>query len=223
MSSPKVRRRSLSFRTFASLILITAVTATLGLVGSGCSDSGSAQNNPFDAGTGPITTKTKGPITQDVVEKLITRKLGDAGVQGQPVIRSVTLTPETGGTFVSMELNRTASCHPGALVGTSVTMAQQVMSAIFLYPDVSRTQLTLYGPTEDAKDKDKQAVRILVTKEAASKIDWFQFNESTVASLSSDFWVEPSVLANYQQFGSAPITDPAKLQAANGGTTKTTP
>lgn len=223
MSRPKIRRRSLSLRSLISFLAASTVAvALLGFMVSGCGSS-SAENNPFDAGTGPVTTKTKGPISENVIENLVTRKLGDAGIQGQPVIRSVTLTPEAGGTFVDMELNRTSSCHPGALVGTAVTMAQQVMSAVFLYPDVSRAQLTLYGTTEDAKDKDKQAVRILVTREAAAKIDWFQFSESTVASLSTEFWVEPGVLANFQQYGSAPITDPAKLQAANSGTATTTP
>lgn len=223
MSSPKIRLRSLSLRSMASILLVSAIAASLMIfTAAGCGSS-AAEGNPFDVGTGPITTKAKGPISREVVQNLITRKLGDSGIQGQPVIRDVTLTPEAGGTFVSMELNRTASCHPGALVGTSVTMSQQVMSAVFLYPDVSRVQLTLYGPTEDVKDKDKQAVRILVTRDAAAKIDWFQFNESTVASLSSEFWVEPSVMANFQQYGSAPITDPTKLQAANGGAAATTP
>ena len=223
MSSLNNRRRSTSLRSFIPLILASAVAALslLALIASGCGGSGSAQTGSLDAGTGPATTKNKGPITQDLVQNLIKRKLGDAGVQGQPVIRTVTLTPESGGVTVNMELNRTASCHPGALVGTAVTMAQQVMSAEFLYPDVQKAQLILYGPSEDPKDKDKPAVRIVVTKDAAAKIDWFQFNEQTVAGLVSDYWVEPSVYANYQQYGSAPITDQEKLQAANS--TKTTP
>jgi hypothetical protein len=204
-------------------LLLVAMTVALALVAASCSES-SDRTNSFDIGTGPITTLTKDPISKGTVESLVTRKLGDAGAQGQPVIRSVTLTPESDGTFLAIELNRTASCHPGALVGTAVTMSQQIMSAIFRYPDVARMQLTLYGPTENAADKDKQAVRIMITKEAAAKIDWFQFNEKTVAGLATEFWVEPTVLTNYQQYGSAPITDQSKLQEANNGaTTKTTP
>jgi hypothetical protein len=217
--------RYLLLRPLALVFLLTAATFVLAAGAVGCSDSSDDKTSSFDIGTGPITNRAKDPISKELVENLVTRKLGDAGAQGQPVIRSITLTPEAGGMYLAIDLNRTASCHAGALVGTSVTMAQQVMSALFRYPDVSRVQMTLYGPTEEFQDKDKQAVRIMVTKESAAKIDWFQFKETTVASLASEYWIEPSVNQSYLQYGSAPITDPALLQEANGGgaATATTP
>lgn len=223
MSSFIFNRSSISRASF-KFFSVVALAAGLALGIAGCSDSSDKTGNA-DISTGPITTKAKDPISREAVETLVTRKLGDTALQGQPVIRSVTLTPEGSGKYVAIDLNRTASCHAGALVGTAIGMAQQIMSAAFRYPDVNRVALTLYGPTEDAVDKDKEAVRIMVTKDAAGKIDWFQFNENTVASLSSEYWVEPSVLANFQQYGSAPITDPALLQQANPGTatTPTTP
>jgi len=221
VSVPAFRSRYHSIRMVIKIFLLAGVTAALALGIAGCSDS-TESTNSFDIGTGPITNRAKEPISKDTVEKLVTRKLGDAGAQGLPVIRSVVLTPEGNGMYLAIDLNRTASCHAGALVGTAVTTAQQIMSALFRYPDVSRIQLTLYGPTEEAKDKDKQAIRIVVTKDAAAKIDWFQFKEATVASLATEYWVEPSVNQSYLQYGSAPITDPALLQQANNGAAATT-
>ncbi len=203
-----------SFRSSLKVFFLAAAAACLALVTFGCSDT-TERTNSFDIGTGPITTKTKDPISREAVEKLVTRKLGDVGIAGQPVIRSLALAPEPGGVYVSIDLNRTASCHPGQLVGTAVTMAQQVMSAVFLYPDVGRMQLTLYGPTEDAKDKDTMAVRIMVNRESASKIDWFQFRDATVETLATEFWVEPTIYANWKQYGGAAITDAQQQAAAN--------
>lgn len=208
-------RLSRLFRRPVKAAFLVAIVAAAALAGAGCGDNGST--SAFDIGTGPVTVKAKDPISREAVETIVTHKLGDAGIQGQPVIRSVTLTPEGTGTFVSIDLNRTSSCHPGALVGTAVNMGQQVMSAVFRYPDVSKVQLTLYGITEEAKDKDTQAVKIMVTKDAANKIDWFQFKEETVGTLASEYWIEPSVLVNYQTYGSAAILDEALRQAANGG------
>lgn len=222
MSVPVFRSRYHSIRMIVKIFLLAGVAAALAIGVGGCSDNSSESTNSFDIGTGPITNRAKDPISRDAVEKLVTRKLGDAGVQGQPVIRSVVLTPEANGTSLTIDLNRTASCHSGALVGSAVTMAQQVMSALFRYPDVSQIQLTLYGPTEAAQDRDKQAVRIVVTKDAAAKIDWFQFKETTVASLATEYWIEPAVKENYLLYGSAVITDPALLQQANSGAASTT-
>jgi hypothetical protein len=209
-------KRHLSKRTFIGTFLLAVMALATALTAFGCSDS-NEKTSAFDIGTGAITNKTKEPISKEAIEALVTRKLGDAGVAGQPVIRSLNLTPEAGGVFVNIELNRTASCHAGALVGTAVTMSQQVMSAVFRYPDVSRMQLSLYGTTEDAADKDKLGVRVMVTKEAAAKIDWFQFKDTTASTLATEFWVEPTIYANWQQFGGAPIADEATRAAANNG------
>lgn len=202
-----------------SALLKNVISSLLALVfvfsAVACSDSEESSNS-FDIGTGPITTTNKGPVSKDVVEKLVDRKLGDAGVAGQPVIRSITLTPSAAGTDLSIDLNRTASCHSGALVGSAVTTAQQLMSALFRYPDVNKIQLTLYGPTEELKDKDLPAVRIMVTKDSAAKIDWFQFSEKTVATMATEYWLEPCVEQSYNQYGGAVISDPALLEQANG-------
>ena len=215
-------RSFLSSSFLVKIFVVMVLTIAIVLTAFGCSDSND-KSGAFDIGTGPITTKAKDPITKEAVEALVTRKLGDAGNAGQPVIRSVTLTPDANGNYVNIELNRTASCHAGALVGTATNMSQQVMSALFRYPDVSRIQLSLYGTTEDLKDKDKLGVRILVNKDAASKIDWFQFKDTTVSTLASEFWVEPTIYANWQQYGGAPIADEATRQAANTGGSTTTP
>jgi len=209
-------KRHLSTRAFIGTFLLAAIAIISALAAFGCSD-GNDKTNAFDIGTGAITTKTKEPISKEAVEALVTRKLGNAGVAGQPVIRAVTLTPEAGGVYVNLELNRTESCHAGALVGTAVTISQQVMSLVFRYPDVSRMQLSLYGTTEEAADKDKLGVRVMVTRETASNIDWFQFKDTTVSTLATEFWVEPSIYANWQQYGADPIADEATRAAANNG------
>jgi len=205
-------------------LLAMAFAGVLALAGTACSEN-SENTSSFDVGTGPITTKAKEPITKETVQKLADRKLGDAGAAGQSVVRAITLTPDGAGTSVIIDLNRASSCHAGALVGTGISMAQQMMSAVFRYPDVSKVQVTLYGPTEAPEDLDKPAVRIVVTKDAATKIDWFQFTEKTAATLATEFWVEPCVYQNYQQYGGAVITDEGLLsQAKSGcGTTPATP
>lgn len=218
----KHRFRGLNHQRCGGIILSLALTAAAILsvtVLPGCDDN-SADNQPsYEVSTAPITTKAKDPISRDAVEKIVTHKLGDTGIAGQPVIRSITLTPEANGVFVSVELNRTASCHPGQLVATAATMAQQVMSAAFRYPDVSRVQLSLYGVTEAAKDKDTLAVRMMVTRAAATNIDWFAFNDINAEKVSTEFWVEPTIYANWKQYGGGAITDESQKAAANAAAT----
>lgn len=181
---------------------------------SGCGDSTSAKP-AVDVGTGPATVKAKDPISKEAVEKIVSRKLGDTAAAGEPMIRNLTLTPETNGVFVNIDLNRTTSCHPGALTGTTVTISQQVMAALFLYPDVSRVQVTIYGTTDAAADKDKAATTVMVDKATATNIDWFQFNDSTVEKLATSFWADPVVYQNWKQYGGAELTDEAQKAAAN--------
>ncbi len=209
-------------RQYHKFFFLAATAAVLIFIGAGCSDSTQKARMP-DIGTGPLTTLTKDPISKDAVEKLVNRKLGDAGVAGQPVIRSITITPEAGGKSVAIDLNRTASCHPGQLIGSSVTMSQQLMSALFRYPDVSRVQLALYGLTDEPQDLNTKVTQIMVTREAAAKIDWAQFSDANVEKLASEFWAEPSVYANWKIYGGGALTDPAAQAAANGGQTTQTP
>lgn len=207
---------------FFSFLILLAALLTI----AGCGSS-TTERPTYDVVTGPVTTKAKDPVSQDAVEKIVTRKLGDAGIAGQPVIRTITLTPEAGGVFADIQLNRTSSCHPGQLVGTAISMSQDVMSAIFRYPDVGRVQLTVFGTTEMPEDKDKPAARIMLTKAATANLDWFQFTNATVEKLSTEFWVEPNIYANWKQYGGAAITDEAQKAAANeasaAATTPTTP
>lgn len=208
--------------TSVVLMLASLLTVTI-LAGCG----GDTTERPkYEAVTGGSMTgpaKPKDPISKEAVEKIVTRKLGDAGIAGQPVLRQLTLTPEAGGTFVDIQLNRTASCHPGQLVGTAVSMSQNVMSAVFRYPDVARVQLTLFGTTESIEDKDKAAVRILVTKDVAANLDWFQFTDANVEKLAAEFWAEPGIYANWKVYGGGAITDEAQRAAANAGVTTPAP
>jgi len=89
------------------------------------------------------------------------------------------------------------------------------MAALFLYPDVSKVQVTIYGTTDDPADKDKPATTVMVDKATASKIDWFQFNDSTVETMATSFWADPVVYQNWKQYGGAELTDEAQKAAAN--------
>ena len=89
------------------------------------------------------------------------------------------------------------------------------MAALFLYPDVARVQVTIYGTTDDAADADKPATTVMVDKTTASKIDWFQFNDSTVETMATSFWADPVVYQNWKQYGGAELTDEAQKAAAN--------
>lgn len=215
------RRKERRFGRFSKVLLTATIAVAGAAVISGCGDSAS-EKPTNDMSTGPATVKSKGPISREAVETVVTRKLGDAESAGEPVIRQLTLTPDANGVSVSIDLNRTSSCHPGQLTGTAITMAQQVMSALFLYPDVSQIQLTLYGTTTEVADKDKPATSITVTRERASNIDWFQFTDANVEKLASSFWVDPVIYANWKQFGGEVITDDAAIAAANAAAATTT-
>lgn len=209
-------KHNLSTRT--GLVLVTVSILTAIILFSGCGDGTSAKP-AVDVGTGPATVKAKDPISREAVEKVVSRKLGDTAAAGQPMIRSLTLTPEANGQFVNIDLNRTSSCHPGALTGTTVTISQQVMAALFLYPDVSRVQVTIYGTTDASADKDKPATTVMVDKATASKIDWFQFTDANVEKLATSFWADPVVYRNWKQYGGAELTDEAQKAAANAAAT----
>ena len=204
-------------KSFVLIISALAVALLAGLAATGCGSSVPASADD-QVNTGPLTITSKGPVNKEGIQATLDRQLGDAGIAGQPVTRSITLTPEAGGVFVDIQLNRTASCHPGQLVGTVVDITKHVMSSTFRYSDVSRVQISLYGPTELVQDKDKLAARVMVTKEQSTKIDWAAFTDQNAAQLSSEYWIEPSIYENWKKYGSAAITDPAQRAAANAGT-----
>ncbi|MHB0866863.1 MAG: hypothetical protein ACYC6B_00305 [Thermoleophilia bacterium] len=195
--------------TLLSLIAVSALAL-------GCGSS-TTERPTYDAITGGSNSiaAPKDPVSQDVVEKIVSRKIGEEGNAGLPIIRQITLMPETGGTFVDIQLNRTSACHPGQLVGTAITMSQNVMSAVFRYTDVTRVQLTMFGTSESLADKDKAVARIMLTKETASTVDWFQFTDANVERLANEFWVEPTLYENWKQYGGGAITDQSQLNAAN--------
>lgn len=206
------------FKSILLMLILPAAALAAALFLSGCGDT--AEAPVYDIGTGSFTTKTsKGPVSQEAVDSIVKRKLGDTDLAGKPMVRSIAITPEEGGQHVEIEISRTSSCHPGQVVGTAVTAAQQIMSAVFRYDDVSSIRLGLYGTTEEPKDLDKLAVRIMVTKAGAAKIDWFQFNDQNVETLASEFWAEPEIYSNWKQYGGAAITDEAQKAAANAPAT----
>jgi hypothetical protein len=195
------------------LIMVPAIVAL-----GGCSgDSGSAESTAnTSTGSEHVTLKAKDPVTKEAVTKMVTRKVGSVDYAGDPIIRKITLSPEGGGTFVDIAVGRPPSCHPGQVVGYITEMSRGFMSSLFLYPDVVKVQVTLYGTTEDHSTKNDMAARDLMTKADADKIDdWFKFDENTIGQMSTEYWVEPTIYANWQQYGSAAITDPALLQQAN--------
>jgi len=209
-SSIKTTARAVTLLTPAVLL------AVFTLWSGGCS-SGSAKSDPLQLGAGLVKTDTSGPVTSDAVERLIALKVGDKGADGEPVIRSLTVKTESGGTDVHLELNRPVSCHPGALVGTAVTVARLVMSSVYQHPDAGNVSIVFYGAGEGSDSQDTPAVRIAMTRASATAIDWVKLDEDNIGALATEYWVEPSVLQNYHDYGSAPIDDPALLEQAAGG------
>ncbi len=196
----------------ASAFLLLAL-----LVWTGCSGNSETADTPASTLTGSkVTLKAKDPVTEEAVTKMVTRKVGSVDYAGDPIIRNIKLTPDGQGTFVDINVGRPPSCHPGQVVGYITEMSRGFMSSLFLYPDVTKVQVTLYGTTEDAASKDVMAARALMVKADADKIsDWFKFDENTIGSLCTEYWVEPDIYANWQKYGSTAITDPALLEQAN--------
>ncbi len=211
-------RRPPSSGRLAAIITASAFLLLALLAWTGCSGNSQTADTPASTLTGSkVTLKAKDPVTKEAVTKMVTRKVGSVDYAGDPIIRDIKLTPDgQQGTFVDINVGRPPSCHPGQVVGYITEMSRGFMSSLFLYPDVTKVQVTLYGTTEDAASKDVMAARALMVKADADKIsDWFKFDENTIGSLCTEYWVEPDIYANWQKYGSTAITDPALLEQAN--------
>ncbi len=203
--SPGITRLLLS-------LLLLAVVAVL----AGCGGESSAETTAAtDTGSKPVTIN-KGTVNKEDVEKMIVRKVGTVDYAGNPIVRKVELQPEAGGNAVIIQVGRPPSCHPGQVVGYITEMSRGFMSSLFLYDDVTRGDVSLYGTTENYSDSDKLAARAMMTRADAQKIsDWFTFDENSIGSMCTEYWVEPAIYENWKKYGSAAITDPALLQQAN--------
>lgn len=196
----------------ALMLLIMSVLAF------GCSDNSTDEGQQQTAAQGDeqVVLKEKQPVTEDAVANMVTRKVGTIDYSGAPIIHYINVTPEADGKFVDIGVGRPPSCHPGQVVGYITEMSRGFMSSLFLYPDVARVQVTLFGTTEEAATKDETAARALMTKADAAKVtDWFAFTENTISEMATDYWVEPQIYENWQKFGSSTITDPSLLEEAN--------
>ncbi len=184
---------------------------------TGCSDdSGKDTATATSTTAEKVTLKEKDPVTEEAVTKMVTRKVGEIDYAGDPIIRYINITPEGNGKFVDIGVGRPPSCHPGQVVGYIAEMSQGFMSSLFLYPDVAKVKVTLFGTTDAREDKDVMAGYAVMTKADAEAIDdWFAFTENTIGEMATEYWVEPNIYANWQKYGSTAITDPALLEQAN--------
>lgn len=212
------RKNSRVFRRTAAVGLLLVLSLVL-LVPAGCSDNGEGgdANGAAQSDTQNSNIEIdKGTVNQEDVENMIYRKVGTIDYANDPIIRQVALTEEPGGTAVTIGVGRPPSCHPGQVVGYITEMSRGFMSSLFLYDEVSRVEVSLYGTTEDVADSNVLAAKAVMTREDADKIDdWFAFDENTISEMATEYWVEPEIYANWQQYGSAAITDPALLEQAN--------
>ena len=209
------KRRRASYRVVLvtiSLLLLLIVPMWAGCSDDSTDDSAAATSTTADK----LTLKEKDPVTEEAVTRMVTRKVGEEDYTGDPIIRYITITAEDGGKFVDIGVGRPPSCHPGQVVGYITEMSQGFMSSLFLYPDVTRVRVTLFGTTDDDNDKDIMAAYAVMTKADADAIDdWFAFTENSIGEMATEYWVEPVIFANWQKYGSTTITDPALLEQAN--------
>ncbi len=175
------------------VLLLTVVIAGCGGSTSGASTESQAQI------TAALTTKL-GPVTKRAVQDVIDRQLGRTSFPGDPLTRKVVLTPEAGGTFVDIYLNRlpcsdvglVLQCKAEQLPGDAVLAAQKVASVLFHeYSGISRVQISLYGTT--LQEKNLLAAKIMITKADAARIDWYSLNEKNAPQVVSYWWTDPSV------------------------------
>ncbi len=178
----------------ACLLLLTIILA------SGCDGSTPGASTESQAQrTAALTTKL-GPVTKAAVQNVIDRQLGRTGFPGEPLTRKVVLTPAADGTFVDIYLNRLPcadvglllQCEARQLPGDGVEAAQKVTSVLFNeYTGISRVQISLYGTT--LQDKNRLAVKIMITKADATRIDWASLSEKNAPHVASYWWADPSV------------------------------
>ncbi len=169
------------------------------LLAAGCGGSSGASTASQAEITAALTTKL-GPVTKEAVQEVVDRRLGRTGFPGEPLTRNIVLTPEAGGTFVDISLNRLPcsdvglilNCAADQLPGDAAEAAQRVMSVLFNeYSGISRVRISLYGTT--LQDQNRLAVKIMITKADAAKIDWASLSEKNAPKLASYWWTDPSV------------------------------
>jgi hypothetical protein len=198
--------------SLSALLLLIFAAALLAV---GCGTGASGATTTAGAGTSTLNTVNghivrQGPVTQDAVKQIISHELGDKGEMGEALVRNVALTPEAGGTFVQIDINRTDCpmigmhmvCTANQLPGVAATMTRGVMSVLFEYSDVSRVQINLYSDLATMIDmnstgsmNEKLLVKTMFTRDAAAKIDWASYSQDNAAKLASSYWVDPAVLA----------------------------
>ena len=181
----------------------------------------------------------QGPVTQDDVKQIISHELGDKGEMGEALVRNITLTPEAGGTFVQIDINRTDCpmigmhmvCTADQLPDVAATMTRSVMSILFEYSDVSRVQLNLYSDLATMIDmhstgsmSERLLVKTVFTRDAAAKTDWASYSQDNAAKLASGYWVDPAVPpANPVTSGGSAAGGTGAPQAAPSATPATPP
>lgn len=189
----------------ACLAVVTAMLLTL----TGCTpEEGSVT-------TSVETTRTATglkPLTQEFVYEMAVKRINDPGL-----VRSASIASEGDKKVIVFQLSRPALCHDGAVVGTTATFAQKTMSALFKYPEVARVEVTMFGTTSESPANNEVAVKIVVDRAAADRIDWFAFNDVTMPTLASSYFVDPRIQANWVVEGGE--TTPRSQQSA----TTTTP
>ncbi len=185
------------------LFILGAFLAATGFLAAGCGDD--TVYMPHVTGTTPLTTPAMpaGMVNKQFVEDMIIRKMGNEGLRGTPMVRDVRITREAGGLFVDMDVSRLTECvgvncigdNPGRVMQETVEMTQQFMSTLFLYPDVSRVQMNVFGNTDNPGDENNPATRVMFTRERSQNFDWSTLTPNNIQSKADDFWAAPNITA----------------------------
>lgn len=184
-------------------ILLPALLGALILIlflALGCGKDNSSPTTataPGDA-SATITGVERKPLTDEFLKDLAALRIGGANL-----VRAATITTQDADKAIDIKVSRPPTCHDGALVGISAVFVQKMMAQLYKYPEVAKVEIIVFGTSQDAPN-DEVALRVMVDRASAQKIDWFQFNDRTMPALATEYYVFPAIQENYNLEGGDP-------------------
>lgn len=175
------------------MLLVLAAVAAVLVFSQGCGEE-EEQSDTTAAMTAPEVV-----LTEDWIASRAGSKIGSPNL-----VRQVTITENGDDRSVLIEVDRPEVCHDGAVVGTLSVFAQNMLGIIYnKFPEVSDVEIIMYG-IDQGVVSDDVAMSVMVSRESAQSIDWFEYDEVTMFDLSDEVFMHDKIRASYELEGALP-------------------
>lgn len=176
-------------------LLALVAIALVALFAQGCGEE-SSESETTEA---PVIQSEDPTLTEEWVSSRAGSKMGSP-----TLVRAVTITENGGDSNVTIEVDRPEVCHDGAVVGTMAVFAQNMMGILYnKFPEVANVQILMYG-LEQGIVSDDVAMSIMVSRDSAAAIDWFEFDENTMFDLVDELYMHPKIEDSFLLEGALP-------------------